>query len=966
MSLKRWRSHADGASRVSAPTKIRFDHRIVKHGSLLGSTGRCPAISWVVDSAPVGWTQDSVEMRLSDVGRCLTVTRVVECSRSTFVDWPFAPLEYGAKYRFSLRVHGAEGKDSPWSEEVAIELGPLEIDEWTGRPVSPADNVGRDAFAPVLFKRLEIPDGAYDARISLTAAGIYELFIDGKKVGTSELAPGWTDYRMRFVASTIDISEYLAPGEHEICVLLGNGWYRGRLTWETDRANVYGDKLWAMADVSYRDATNKRVVVGTDTSWKWRPSNIEQNDLYDGERIDLRRPHLGDWAVARDTEVLDLPCGKIVPEVLPLPSVVQRLRPKGVISTASGKKVLDFGQNLVGRLKIQVTEAEDGDEITIRHAEVLENGEICVRPLRNAQATDSVMTPRICPEDEVAVAFTLTLHGFRYAEVTGFRGDDDVLIDSIVAEVVSAEQERIGYFHCSNPLLDRFFENAYWSALGNFVSVPTDCPQRDERLGWTGDIGVFADSALLLMDSSAFLTSWMDDVASSQGENGGIPVVVPDILDGPKLTCAWGDACVLVPWAIYQATGDIRILKRYLLVMSAFVDGVARVATDYLWRGGFQYGDWLDPDAPPDDAADAKADPDVVATAYFGHSAQLVSESWKRVGNEGQAKYYEKLARKVRKAYRNAYVTPDGRIISDCATVYSQALCWNLLKKGKQRDGAAERLADIARERCFRISTGFVGTPLILPALEKAEFKETALRLAMEKKCPSWLYPVSMGATTIWERWDSMLPDGSINLGEMTSFNHYALGAMSAWLIEGVAGLKKISPGFERISVAPLISEYLETVSVCLDSPFGSIEIKWRIDKESREVTGVVVIPVGVEARVSLPGQEDVEVSHGTYEWCAKLYSSAPIRVLRDLVDCKETWEGIVGLVQDKNRMSSLSEAEEFCMKKIRPYFDSPVECFSNEMIHELFCLNGSCFHNEISNALGDYLRRNKISNAEK
>ncbi len=411
-----------------------------------------------------------------------------------------------------------------------------------------------------------------------------------------------------------------------------------------------------------------------------------------------------------------------------------------------------------------------GDEVIVRHAEVLEDDELGIRPLRAAKATDTYL---VAGSGEEILEPALTFHGFRYAEVTGV---PELRSEDIDAVVVGSDLRRTGWFTSSHELLNRFHDNVVWSMRGNFLDVPTDCPQRDERLGWTGDIQVFAPTAMFLFDTAGFLSSWLGDLRAEQHPDGSVPFVVPDVLrDHSPAAAAWGDAATIVPWVLYQRTGDRGILARQLPSMCRWVDKVAELAgPDLLWSGGFQFGDWLDPTAPPDHPGKAKADPDVIATAYLARSAQIVATAARVLHRLDVADQYAALARAVRTSFAHAYVTPGGRVLSDAQTVYALAIMWDLLPSEEQRDEAGRRLADLVRESGYRISTGFVGTPLVADALTTTGHADVAYRLLLQTECPSWLYPVTMGATTIWERWDSMLPDGSINPGEMTSFNHYA------------------------------------------------------------------------------------------------------------------------------------------------------------------------------------------------
>src|SRR5207302_34054 len=386
-------------------------------------------------------------------------------------------------------------------------------------------------------------------------------------------------------------------------------------------------------------------------------------------------------------------------------------------------------------------------------------------------------------------------------------GVPDLSPDDVEAVVIGSDLRRTGWFESSHPHLDRFHENVVWSMRGNFVDVPTDCPQRDERLGWTGDIQVFAPTASFLFDTSGFLQSWLADVAAEQKDwEGVVPFVVPNVLPEKDVpTAVWGDVAVMLPWTLYERYGDAGILAAQFDSMKSWVDLIARVAGERrLWDRGFQFGDWLDPSAPPDRPGDARTDPHVVATAYFARSAELFGQVAGVLGRTEEEARYLRLANQVRDAFNAEYVTLAGRVLSDSETAYALALQFGLLKNAEQRRHAAKRLVALVRESGYHISTGFVGTPLISDALCSVGEVEAAFHLLIQRKCPSWLYPVTMGATTIWERWDSLLPDGSVNPGKMTSFNHYALGAVADWMHRTIAGLAPAAPGYREITIKPV------------------------------------------------------------------------------------------------------------------------------------------------------------------
>lgn len=471
---------------------------------------------------------------------------------------------------------------------------------------------------------------------------------------------------------------------------------------------------------------------------------------------------------------------------------------------------------------------------------------------------------------------TMTFHGFRYAEVTGWPGT--LTADDLDAVVVHSAMRRTGWFECSDPLVNRLVENAVWGQRGNFLEVPTDCPQRDERLGWTGDIAAFAPSACFAYDSAGFLDKWLLDLeAETRAAHGVVPLVVPDVLKHGHLPddlgvdftgpfAIWGDAAVWVPQALWNAYGDRDRLAAHYPAMVMHLEGIIpKLSPTGLWDTGAQLGDWLDPDAPPENPAAAKADAGVVATACLYRSARFVAEAANILGRDADAERYATLAGSVRTAFSVHYVTSDGRITSDCATVYALAICFGLLDPSTAQ-AAGDRLAGIVQASGHRISTGFAGTPYVTWALSQTGHTDDAYALLLQTECPSWLYPVTMGATTVWERWDSMLADGSLNTGMMTSFNHYALGAVGDWLYQVVAGIQPYEPGYSAIRFAPTPGPGLTHAKATLDSSYGRVECGWHLDGTTTVVD--VCVPDGVRAELVTPDGhlETVPNGHHTYK----------------------------------------------------------------------------------------------------
>ena len=760
--------------------------------------------------------------------------------------------------------------------------------DWSAVLISPDEDFDG---APLLRTELSLDDGHGEvvrATLLATAHGVFEAYLNGQRVDDDVLSPGWTSYEWRLRYREYDVTALLAPAAGQPVVLglaLGNGWFRGRLGWAGGRA-YYGSELGAFAQLEVEFADGHTQTVGTDETWTAGPSAVLANDLYDGETIDARRrddawlrPGHEDPAwVGVHAGGLDL--ATLTPYVGPPARRVLEVAPVRIWTSPSGRTLVDFGQNLVGWVRVRVT-GQAGSTVTLRHAEVLEHDELGTRPLRTAQATDRFVLSGGADVFEP----TFTFHGFRYAEVEGWPGEPGP--EDLTAVVVSSDLHPIGEFSCSDELVNQLHRNAVWGTRGNFLDVPTDCPQRDERLGWTGDIAAFAPSAAYLFDVRDFLRDWLRDLEAEQrAADGVVAFVIPDVLkyvakDDPgsahfpahDSTAVWSDAAVWVPWALWQAYGDRRVLEDQLASMAAHVRRVeTQLSPTGLWDTGFQFGDWLDPTAPPEDPIKAKADNGVVATACLFRSATLVAEAAALLGHEDEA-HFREVAERTRATFIEHYVGTDGRITSDAVTVYALAIAFGLLE-GEQRRLAGERLAELVREGGHHIQTGFAGTPFVTDALTVTGHVDDAYALLLQRECPSWLYPVTMGATTVWERWDSMLPDGTINPGQMTSFNHYALGAVVDWLHRTVAGLAPLEPGYRRVLVAPQPGGGLTWAKTSLETPHGPVSVSWS-RPDGGELELEVRLPDGVDGVVRLPGQEDRAVGAGTHRVTAPALASA-------------------------------------------------------------------------------------------
>ncbi|WP_419992604.1 family 78 glycoside hydrolase catalytic domain [Streptomyces boninensis] len=856
------------------PSAPAFEHL----PDALGIGVSAPRLSWQTRAEP-GWRQTAYEIEVS--GDRATATWRVTSPESVLVPWPAAPLRSRERVAVRVRVVGTDGAASQWSEPGVAEAGLLDAADWAAVPVGGAWPEDPEAERrPALVRRaFQVRGPVARARLYASAHGLYEAELNGERVSDDAMAPGWTVYGSRLRYYTYDVTGLLREGENVIGAWLGDGWYRGRQGWLGGFRNLYGSDLSFIGQLElvYTDGT--RDLIATDAHWRAAFGPILRSGNYDGEVYDAREERPG-WSGPGydDAEWTPVALGERDPATLVAPDgppvrCTQEVAPVAVLRTPKGAAVLDFGQNLVGRVRFTVRGAA-GQRVTLRTAEVLQDGEVYRRPLRSAESTDTYVL-KGGEAEEWEPRFTF--HGFRYAEVEGWPDDLEAAVarGDIRARVLHTDLTRTGWFSCSDPLVNRLHENVVWSMRGNFLDIPTDCPQRDERVGWTGDIQVFAPTASFLYDVSGMLSGWLKDVAVEQLPDGTVPWYVPvipahDMWTPIRPGAVWGDVAVLTPWVLYQRFGDVGLLRRQYASANAWVDLMDRLAGEsHLWDDGFQLGDWLDPAAPPDDPADARTDKYLVATAYFAWSARHLAQSAAVLGLATDAARYERLADEVREAFTAAYVRDDGRMTSDAQTAYALAIAFDLLTDAAQRAAAGRRLAELVAKADHRIATGFAGTPIICDALTRSGATSTAYGLLLEQGCPSWLYAITQGATTIWERWDSMLPDGTVNPGTMTSFNHYALGAVADWLHRVVAGLEPAAPGYRSIRFRPRPGGGLTWAKAEHETPYGRAAIAWEIDGDRLSVT--VDVPTGADGVVELPGMDPQSVTSGQHSFVAPL-----------------------------------------------------------------------------------------------
>jgi len=746
-----------------------------------------------------------------------------------------------------------------WSPTQRIETGLNHPDDWT------AVAVGIDSTpagpAPMLRKEFDLRAAPSSARLYITSLGLNESYINGRKVSGDLLSPGWTPYGKRLLVSTHDVTSLLREGSNVIGAILGDGWFRGRLGW--DDSLHYGDELGLIAqlEITYPDGTTDLIV--TDESWNGGFGHVRASGLYDGSDIDLGLSSRG-WAEggfdgASWARVHEIRLDKQIlsPAIAPPVREVQRfdMHPVG----GDDHVVLDSGQNLAGWVGLRVR-GKAGNRVKVRHSEILQpDGSLFTQPLRTARATDTYVLDQ---DGEAVLEPVFTFHGFRFAEFSG-----DAQLVSAEAVAVSSDNASRGTFSASEPALDRLHSNAVWSQRSNFVSLPTDCPQRDERFGWTGDAQAFAATANTLFDAAEFWQSWLYDLGLEQGEDGAVPSIVPNVL-GPESImiegaavnvmgrAGWGDAATIVPWSVYQCFGDPAVLRHQLSSMRRWVEYLrSRCTSDGLLPTEFQWGDWLDPDAP--EPWNAKVSSDFVANAFFVHSTRILARTEDLVGDPARASELHELADQVARLVwdlhgKRAIESPSG-----CAI----ALRFSIVPEC-ERSGVAAGLAGLVRENRGRIGTGFLGTPLVLHALSESGHLNEAFELLLCREVPSWLYQVDAGATTYWERWDAVELDGRTviladednpNSPDLLSFNHYAYGSVVDWLYRGVAGLSPTdeAPGYRDVVVSPHPAVGVTWARAAIDSAYGSVAIDWRMEASSLIVD--LTLPFGSRGRLDLP-----------------------------------------------------------------------------------------------------------------
>lgn len=819
-----------------------------------------PRISWKLDSDKKGVLQTAYRIQVSEGDFCFSSilwdSGKVESDQSIHLEYAGESLKPRARYFYRVKIWDNKGEESDWSETAYWETGLMFEGNWEAKWISPGikkDSAEKD-MCPYLRKDFNAIGKIKSARIYVTALGLYELHINGTKAHDTYFNPGWTSYDHRLQYQTYDVTNFINEGSNAIGVILGKGWYMGFLAWESN-GNIYGDThgLLLQLHISYSDG--KEEVIVSDTSWKISTGPILMSEIYHGETYDARL-EMKDWDKAGFADVNwrrvclhEYKCGKLVSQENVPVRVIQEIAPETVITTPKGETVLDFGQNLVGIVQFKV-QGPAGTEIMLQHAEVLDgDGNFYIENLRSAKQTIRYILNGSGIETYEP---HFTFQGFRYLKIDGYPGELNP--DDFTARVLHSDMEVTGSFRCSNELVNKLQHNILWGQKGNFLDVPTDCPQRDERLGWTGDAQAFTRTACFNMNVAPFFTKWLRDLYAEQTPDKGVPFVIPDVLsrDGKNGTSssAWGDAATICPWTIFINYGDKRLLAEQYDSMKQWVEYIEKQGDDrLLWNTGFHFGDWLGLDSKPDSYVGATAI-DFISTAFYAYSTELLANAAAALGKtEDEAKYF-KLHSEIVESFRKEFISPNGRLVSPTQTGYVLALMFNLVEE-KHIKRTIETLVKMLEESKIHLTTGFVGTPYLCHVLSRYGYNEIAYKLLLQTDYPSWLYPITKGATTIWEHWDGIKEDGSFWSKDMNSFNHYAYGAIGDWMYRVVAGMEIGAPGYKHILIKPMPEEGLSFAEATYESMYGLIKSGWKRDGNSYTIE--ISIPANTTAEILLP-----------------------------------------------------------------------------------------------------------------
>ena len=845
---------------------------------------KLPSFSWIIesDNSGVFQTHYRIQVLKSDTfDEILFDSGIVDSSESAHVYIEGLALESTTKYYYRVKIKDNHNEESDWSEVGYFVTALLDNAEWIGDFITiETDDDADNSKGTYLRKEIEIKGSIKEAYLHSTALGLYHIYINGEKVGNDELTPGWTSYNKHLLFQTYDITDRLKEGKNCLGAMLGAGWYKGVMGFEWKR-NLYGKKTGLLCQlvIKYEDGTKE--IIASDESWKGSDSPVIYSEIYDGEIYDSRKEKAGwnliefddnDWT---GVNTIDFNKNILYPQASSKVKEMTKVPVKEIIVTPEGDTVIDFGQNLTGWLKFKL-EGKEGDVVELRHFEVLDaKGNVYLDNLRNAKQTIKY----ICSSNEIVTYKPyFTFQGFRYVHVVSYPGD--IKPENFVAYAVHSDMEETGTFECSNPDINQLQQNILWSMKGNFLDIPTDCPQRNERLGWTGDAQIFARTASYLMNTYTFFRKWLRDLAADQKDSGGVPHLVPDIFDcyetndwllkqGTHSAAAWADAAVIIPWTLYLTFGDKKILETQYDSMKAWIEFMRKHSNDNIWNYKLQFGDWVALDAEEGSYFGATPN-DLTCTAFYAYSTELFAKIAKILGNSEDYATYSKLYNDIKRSYQETFFTKEGELTAQTQTAHIISLHFNLVPD-EHREKIVNGLLRLLEKENGHLVTGFVGTPYFCHVLSQNGHTKEAYELLLKDDFPSWLYQVKMGATTIWEHWDGIKPDGTMWSPDMNSFNHYAYGAIGEWLYRVVAGIEidEEKPGYKHIIINPHVGGGLDYVRASYKSIYGPINVEWRVEGSNIRLN--VNIPHNTSATIALNGEKYAEdVGSGQHEYVFK------------------------------------------------------------------------------------------------
>ncbi|MBL1125085.1 Bacterial alpha-L-rhamnosidase [Streptococcus suis] len=712
-------------------------------------------------------------------------------------------------------------------------------------------NLNKDIQNTLFRSTIKIGKPVKNARLYMTALGVYETYINGKKVGNEFLAPGQTAYDQWVQIQTYDITEYLNLGLHELLISTADGWFKGAYGFIEGMDCIYGDHHRALAEyhIEYEDGTTDLIV--TDENWETTAGQVTKSSLYYGEDRD-------DTFEITDWEPVSIVEGnfRVLTDRLSLPLLVKEtLDVVEVLNTPAGETVLDFGQNHAGIFRFY-NRTPKGTKIYLQVGEILQEDNFYNGNLRSARAGFEYISDGV----EKWVQPKFTYYGYRYLKVEGI---ENISQDDFKADVIYSDMRTTGQIETNNPKVNRLFQNVIWGQKSNFFDVPTDCPQRDERLGWSGDANVFSNTALFNMDVYPFYRKYLRDLSIEQQLNDGrAPMYAPSFRNPDGGGAIWGDAVTFIPWNCYQATGDASLLLEHYDDMKAWVNWISsNTQTPNLWTDCFQFGDWLALDGENPAMPTGKTDEDFIASIYYHYSSYIIAETAKLLGNTTDAEIYSQLSDRILTAIRDEYISKNGKLTIDTQTAYALALQFNLVPED-QRDRVTNDLVSRLHKDDDHLKTGFVGTPYINQVLSKFGHHKLASKIFLHEDLPSWLYAVNLGATTVWERWNSVEPAGSMNPEGMNSLNHYSIGAIMEWGYKYVVGIRNPKAGYKEFDFSPEFDYRLDKIESYFDSPYGKISVNYQIECDENHTIKIhLTVPFGSTAHVHLPRSEQTNVS---------------------------------------------------------------------------------------------------------